>query len=107
MYPVEAPEPCHLVELALEVEDPRSVVDSLTQSVSEQPPANWQVVWDERFLDPSGPREVAPEPGSIRVVAFMHYLDLERPLMCSLGDLQLPASSTLPERLSWIRYVTP
>ena len=82
VYPVDADEPCHLVEL--HVRDFVGVFDAgeFTQEAPGQPKDNWQVPYDERLLDSNGfpivSGNVFPEfksEGSMRLTFFFHYLD--------------------------------
>jgi hypothetical protein len=100
VYPIAAPEPCHLVEASISGVDPGELLDSITQEVEGQPRESWQAPYDERELEPEGTSER-------RVAFFFHYLDLHRPLLSAAGDLALPAPSPLPARLQSIRYEPP
>jgi len=51
VHPVEADEPCHLVELLVEGSDDELDFGEVTQEVKGQPQENWQVPWDERVLE--------------------------------------------------------
>jgi hypothetical protein len=108
VYPIPAPEPCHLVEVLIAGGKPADVVASITQETAGQPRNNWQVPYDEHYLTADGtkPEEFAPVSED-RVAFFFHYLDLRRPLLSAGGALQLPAPSSCPARLEFIRYEPP
>jgi hypothetical protein len=108
VHPVAASEPCHLVEVLITGGKPADIVASITQETPDQPRDNWQVPYDEHYLTADGtkPEESAPSPEA-RVAFFFHYLDLRRPLLSAAGSLQLPAPSSRPARLDFIRYEPP
>jgi hypothetical protein len=92
VHSVDAFEPCHLIEVELDVP-----IDwgKVTQEVDGQPADNWQVPWDEQRLDDK------------RWVFFFHYLQFDRPLLTPEGPIPVPPKTPLPERLSGIEYETP
>ena len=115
LYPVEAPEPCHLVEVI--VRGDAFDTGLITQEDPRVPEENWQVAWDAKLLDPSGETVVAeawslPEPdvipaGETRVAFIFHHLDVSRPLLTPLGRIPLPEASPLPDRLRVVEYEQP
>ena len=115
LYPIEAPEPCHLIELIVRAD--AFDVGRITQEEPGVPENNWQVAWDAKILDASGETVVAdtwslPEPdlipaGETRFAFFFHHLDISRPLLTPLGDIQLPEPSALPDRLRVVAYEQP
>jgi len=117
VYPVKADEPCHLVELVIEGSDTPVCVGDITQEIPGLDRAGWQVPWAERLLDRAGEtvlakeRELEERPGllqgSVRLVFFLHYLDLARPLITPFGALPLPLPSRRPSRLKMVRYQPP
>jgi hypothetical protein len=117
VYPVEADEPVHLIELSVLGAQGFFNVGNITQEIPNQPRGNWQVPYMEQILSASGNEVLAddyeaskrPElwRGDIRLAFFFHYLDFERPLRTPFGDVQLPAESDLPERLSMMEYEQP
>ncbi len=96
VHPVNAPEPCHLIEVAISSGE---AVDwsGITQKVSEQPRDNWQTPWDEQPLDDSGSKWVF----------FFHYLDITKSLITQNGSLDLPEITPIPAHLLTIRYEEP
>ena len=94
LHPVEAADSCYLIEVKLSDPIPFDW-GSVTQEIEGEPQSNWQAVWDEQPI------------GENRWVFFFHHLDLERPLITSLGRIQLPKPTPLPARLSEIRYEPP
>jgi hypothetical protein len=96
VYPVEAPEPCHLVEVRFD--EPPDNLDwgKVTQEVDGQPQSNWQVPWDEQPLDEE-----------THWVFFFHYLDISKPLLTPLGPCELPRPTDLPDYLSATEYEQP
>ncbi len=99
IYPVQAPEPCHLIEMLLTGWDVRTFVNGVTQPDPSTAQDNWQVPWDERVL--------SSEDGTAIVAFFFHYLDVNAPLITPAGALTIPATEELPERLLLLRYESP
>jgi len=114
VHPVEAPEPCHLVELQVDQAEASFEIDAVTQETPGQPRDNWQVPWDEHFLNSDGSAlfnptapELRPSVAKFRVAFFFHYLDLGRPLLTPSGAVVLPSPSPRPPRLAFLRYESP
>ena len=109
IYPVEADEPCHLVELIVRESDRRFDVGAFTQEIPDEPRDDWQVPWDELFLDADGNSTVADHSwsGDLRIVFFFHYLDQRRPLITPFGDYSLPDETPRPARLAFLEYEPP
>ena len=99
VHPVEASEPCYLIEVA--VNDPEGAFDwnDVTQEDPDQPPDNWQVAYDEQLLGKSGSES--------RYVFFFHYLDLSKPLLTSFGEVELPEPTPMPPHLMGVEYYPP
>lgn len=108
----EAEEPCHLVELEVELGDSILDLGSITQEWPDQPSSRWQVPYDEYVWDAAGtPVMVTMKPleglaGAIRVAFFFFYLQQGLPLKTPVGDLHLPAPSPRPPRLAGIQWVS-
>jgi hypothetical protein len=114
VYPVRAPEPCHLIELWVRALDGELDVGRFTQEIPGRAQANWQVPYDERLLNEHGTASVAePFPdrvsgkGDLRIAFFFHYLELSRPLSSPAGPLKLPEPSESPSRLRFFEYEPP
>ncbi len=76
VYAVEAPEPCHLVELQISDYIGHLDLAKFTQ-VRGYDESSWQVPWDERVLDTEGTRDLLgrfPEKiavnGEVRLAFF-------------------------------------
>ena|SRR6266496_732355 len=115
VYPVEALEPCHLVELLIQGHVGRVDLSDFTQEMPKQPQSNWQVPWDERVLNADGsqarsgryPREVFADGTPLRLVFFFHFLDFSRPLMTPAGEVILRSPEERPQRLAFLKYESP
>lgn len=114
VYPIEAPEPCHLVEVLIRELDGEIKMEQFSQDVLGQPSSNWQVPYDERILNESGTDQVGDRfPSKIaakddlRLVFFFHYLDFSKPLLSPGGSIRLPGPSNRPERLGFVEYEVP
>jgi hypothetical protein len=114
VYRVRSAEPCHLVEL--EITDVSGEIDlaEITQEIAGQARANWQVPYDEQWLDVSGKRPASPakpwaqpQDQDLRLVFFFHYLDFGKPLLTPFGKMALPKPKRKPRRLGFVRYEPP
>jgi hypothetical protein len=100
VYPVEAEEPVHLIEMSIEGGDIDGFdFGEVTQEIPDSPTANWQVAYDEHVVSESD--------GKARVVFFFHYLDLNKPLLTPAGALAIPEPKKRPSRLKDIMYEAP
>lgn len=117
VYPIEADEPVHLVEVRLRGASGVFDVGEITQKIAGQPRSDWQVPYMEHILSASGDEVLADDSdtsdmpelwqGDVRLAFFFHYLGLKRPLKTPFGEVRLPAESELPKRLSMIDYELP
>jgi hypothetical protein len=117
VYPVEAEEPVHLIEVWVRGADGVFDIGGVTQKIPDKPQPNWQVPYSEYVLSPLGDEVLTEEfgaadkpglwKGDMRMTFFFHYLDPEQPLLTPFGPVELPPESELPDRLSIIRYEPP
>jgi hypothetical protein len=115
IYPVEAPEPCHIIELMIRGHVGVLDVGAFTQERPGQPRSNWQVPWDERVLSTDGtkdllgqfPVRIASDGTALRLAFFFHYLDFDRPLITPAGELALRDPEDKPDRLAFLNYESP
>ena len=100
-----------LIEVASQDAPDELDVGEFTQEEPGQPRENWQAPWMEQWLDVSGDN-IASEPfepppddlASSRLVFFLHYVALDRPLLTPAGPVPLPAKTDLPQRLAGVEY---
>ncbi len=107
VYAVEAPEPCHLVELQISDYIGHLDLAKFTQERGYDE-SSWQVPWDERVLNAEGTRDLPgrfPQKievnGEVRLAFFFHYLDFKKPLLTPAGRLVVPDAKILPKRLAF------
>ncbi|MDH3741722.1 MAG: hypothetical protein OER56_08995 [Hyphomicrobiales bacterium] len=114
VYPVEAAEPCHLIELSIsDVQRDLDLAD-FTQSLDGQPRSSWQVPYDEIFLNAAGDAAFdqedswsLPDAPDCRVAFFFHYLDISKLFDTPNGPMKLPEPLQRPNRLQFIKYEAP
>jgi hypothetical protein len=96
-------------------------VDEFRQEDPGVRPENWQVAYDDRFLDGEGTSFIserwatswrpldpaAAEPARSRLIFFIHFLRFDRPLGTPYGLVDLPPPSSMPERLARILAYEP
>lgn len=118
VHPVDTREPCHLIELIVTGSTGPIEIGEFTQQIPGRVRSDWQVPWDERILDSSGSTIAADgwdlrgqeSPhwlGSVRLAFFFHNLDCARPLQTPFGPQILPAVTSRPERLAFMKYRSP
>jgi hypothetical protein len=99
VHEIDADEPVHLLEIELTGDIDAFDFADMTQMIADQPRENWQSAYDER--------EIESPTSNRRFALFFHYLDLNAPLITSFGEISLPKSTPLPERLADIEYEEP
>ena len=96
---VPSDQPVHIIEIELTGDVSSFDFSAVTQEQADQPQANWQVAYDERLVSQEGEQ--------VRFAFFFHYLDLAKPLLTSVGPIELPKESPLPPYLSQVGYESP
>jgi hypothetical protein len=113
VHPVEADQPCHLIELVIWDTARDFYVDQLTQIDELVEKGFWQTAYLERFLDPQSLEPLRlgsferPNLNAYRLAFFFHYLDPGKPLESSFGPLALPDVSPRPEHLAFMHWMPP
>lgn len=109
VYTVAEEPNVHLVELELQEKPSLIGVGSFTQENPNIPRDNWQIAYDEYYLNAEGEKVIGNYnslPGKddipTRLTFFMYYLDFSIPLQSQFGELVLPGASPMPDRLSKI-----
>ncbi len=118
VHPIEAEEPCDLIEVLIE-DAPRPInFGHFVQPDPSRPPPNWQTAYDEHYLTPDGtaflnpddprrPPDFASCNGHLRAAFFMHYLDSDNPILTPAGSITPPDRTPMPDRLKIVRYEAP
>ncbi len=117
LYEVPGNPDVDLVEVEADRAPSNVDLGAFTQEQAGVDRANWQVPYDERYLNLDGTREIGThwamgwrpqagqdEPATTRVVFFLHLLDSTRALSTPDGDVSLPKRQALPERLGFVDY---
>ena len=112
VYPIDAAEPCHLVELQFSDVLGEINFSEITQPAPDQPKENWQVPFDEAWLTPSGDAEISgafcqPAGRELRMVFYFHHLSMLAPLLTPCGPIDIPLETAKPSRLDFMEYVRP
>ena len=117
VHPMEADEPCHLVEIMVIGSlgfDPGEFV----QELDDEDDDAWPSAWGECVLDVAGESVQADAEdlatdraelllGEVRMAFFIHNLDLTAPLLTPFGEVALPPATPLPPRLQAVPYEAP
>src|SRR5260370_15419703 len=99
VHPIQAPEPCFLLEMAVRNLVGEFDFGKITQESPNLASADWQVPWDERMI--------CQDANEIRYAFFFHYLDLDTPLMTPFGNVKIPQPTPIPPLLKQIVYQHP
>ena len=119
VYAVPGNPDVSLIEVT--VDRPPSGVDvgDFTQEDPNSDRENWQVPYDERYLNSDGTQEIgerweswrlkpgSEEPPTTRLVFYIHFLVSGRVLLTPDGDVALPPAQALPSRLAFVEYEPP
>jgi len=99
VHPIPANGSCHLLEIELQAPSGEFDFGLVTQEMSGQPKANWQVAYDEQ--------QVGEKKDVYRWAFFFHCLDFDRPLLTPFGPISLPRPTPVPQHLKAIQYYEP
>lgn len=97
VYPIEADQPVHLIEIAFSDGAVDFDFGEITQANVDVRRGLWQVAYNEEPLE-----------GDRRIWSFFfHYLDFSKPLLTPDGPVSLPAPTALPEHFHSREYYPP
>lgn len=113
VYCIDAPEPCHLIEMRVSNYVGELDFSKFTQERGGDG-SRWQVAYDERILDPTGTHDVMGRypfrpkiDGGARIAFFFHYLDFNKPFITPAGRIKIPDADVFPKRLAFMQYEPP
>lgn len=113
VHAVDAPDPCHLIEVVIRNCSDRVDLAEITQDGSPLPRSEWQAPYDEHLVVQgelvSLWQPVAADVwhGDVRLAFFLHYVELDRPMRTPFGDVMLPRESPVPSHLEAMHYEQP
>ncbi|ARU59945.1 hypothetical protein CBW65_01875 [Tumebacillus avium] len=102
------PENVDLLLVEVLVDAKPSVFDAgeFTQEDERLPKESWQVAYDELYLNADGNELIGdfmrkPEVDTVpaRLVFFMYFLDVRKPLLTPFGQVELTEPTKMPDRL--------
>ena len=99
VYPADAPQSCHMIEVKLRGFDDPPDFGEFTQQDPAQPPPNWQVAWDEEMIGETGKES--------HWIFYLHYVQFNRPLWTPVGPMELPSPTSVPAHLEDFKYLPP
>ncbi|HLL61345.1 MAG TPA: hypothetical protein VK338_06525 [Candidatus Nitrosocosmicus sp.] len=104
VYTIPNNKDVHLIELIINASPNKFDVIEFTQEDPAQPKDNWQVAYDEHYLNKDGTKiiEVVDNQSPTRIAFFIYYLKLEQPFATPFGLVNLPKPIALPKRLAKI-----
>ena len=99
----------HLLEFEISSIGSDFDIDDFTQKLPNVDSMNWQVPYDELFLNKNGSEIIGDYRTDInalekpfRLVFYFHYFDLEKPLSTPYGNISINKIDSIPKRLSEI-----
>ena len=109
IYQVSTDQDVSLIEIKMNILAREFDVSSFTQQDDSNPREDWQVAYNEHFLNEDGTKVVGTfgcnnmlSVVKTRVVFFMYFVDTAKPLISRYGELLLSTHVPLPERLAKI-----
>ncbi|WP_343303041.1 hypothetical protein AAHN97_15915 [Chitinophaga niabensis] len=97
------------IELIIKAKPADISVHEFVQRKEGVPRDDWQVPWDEKYLNNEGdtvtgdwlnkPKDVTD---TTRLTFFLHFVNFKQPLSTPFGDIGLMLPTAMPERLSAI-----
>jgi len=110
VYRVEdTDEDVHLFELLIDASPKDVNVGAILQKDPALRKDNWQVAYDERYLNEDGTEVIGDyfdrnelKGDRTRITFFLYFVDFNKPLTTQYGDIILPPAADMPERLSEI-----
>ncbi|HLL60679.1 MAG TPA: hypothetical protein VK338_03095 [Candidatus Nitrosocosmicus sp.] len=102
IYTVPKNKDVHLIELMVNASLKEFDMVDFTQEDLTQPRDNWQVAYDEQYLNRDGTEVIqdSNNKSTTRVAFFMYYLNFSKPLITPFGLIDLPKPTVLPKRLT-------
>lgn len=80
-----------------------------TQEIERQHFDNWQVPFNEKYLDLQGENIIGDDlvtptelSRSCRLTFFIYFMDYDKPMITPFGKINLPAKTVAPERITRI-----
>ena len=112
VYPVKKHPEVKVIEMTLDCPPSQVDISKFIHPIDNFPKSSWQVPYDEKYLNENGTESIGgfcDVPADIpytRLVFFLHFVNLAKPLLSPFGRLKFPEESPMPNRLrSIIKYV--
>ena len=104
VYKVKGHEDVFLVECYIDCAPKDIDMIDFTQEEDDLPKDEWQVAYDEKYLNESGDAIIGyfsdEVPGkTTRVCFYMYFLDINKPLLTPFGPITLTEPIDMPKRL--------
>ena len=109
VYEIEGHKDVHLIELQINEKPSLIDVGQFTQENPSQPKDDWQVAYDEYYLNSIGDKVIGdflnlPLNDNIptRLIFFLYFINFDLPLITQFGVVELQSAIKLPKRLESI-----
>jgi hypothetical protein len=114
VHKVYTHDPCYLIEIIIHSSRKKIDMIDFTQEIPGVPESNWQVPYDDMFLNSEGTAVIGDVIidgrneelwiGDVRIAFFFHYLDETEHLRTPFGDVKLPEVTKKPKRLRCMKH---
>lgn len=109
VYDIEGHEDVHLIELLINEKPSLIDIGQFTQENHSQPKDNWQVAYDEYYLNFAGDKVIGDcidlpinDDVPTRLTFFLYFINFDLPLITQFGKIELLSATKLPKRLESI-----
>jgi hypothetical protein len=109
IYQVKSMPDVSLIEIKINIPASEVNVSSFTQQDDSISKEDWQVAYDEHFLNGDGTKVIGTfidhsnlVAAEARIAFFMYFVDVSKPLISQYGEIFLSAPIQIPERLAKI-----
>jgi hypothetical protein len=106
IYFVDGTKEVHLLEVLVQAPPINFDVSDFTQEMTGQSKSDWQVAYDEYYLNSDGTAVIGDsieipkvETAMTRLTFFLYFIDFNKPLITPFGNVRLPRPTMMPARL--------
>ena len=105
VYAVKRSPKVKLIECIIDCPPSQVDVSKFIHPIDNMPKSSWQTAYDEHYLNENGTEiiggfcDIPTDILFTRLVFFLHFVNLENPLLSQFGKLRLPTASSMPDRL--------
>ena len=108
IYTIPKSQETKLIEITFDCPPSQLHVGKITQPLDNTKQSDWQVAYDEHYLNVDGTEviggfgEVPIDVAFTRLAFFLYFVNFDKPLLTQFGKIQLPKETPMPNRLETI-----